>query len=133
MRALGPVLAVLVVIALLASSAMYTVDQRQNAIVFQLGEAREIVKEPGLHFKWPLLQNVRGEPVMVPHWVRGREEASLPTQHNQRIVLTALGGSVATPANGITTALLPVKPMTSAGMKRLPPVSITMRAPTDIA
>src|SRR2546430_3000888 len=59
MRALGPVLAVLVVIALLASSAMYTVDQRQNAIVFQLGEAREIVKEPGLHFKWPLLQNVR--------------------------------------------------------------------------
>jgi hypothetical protein len=37
------------------------------------------------------------------------------------------------PANGITTALLPVKPMTSEGMKRLPPVSITMRAPTDIA
>ena len=59
MRALGPVLAVFIVIALLASSAMYTVDQRQNAIVFQLGEAREIVKEPGLHFKWPLLQNVR--------------------------------------------------------------------------
>ncbi len=37
------------------------------------------------------------------------------------------------PANGITTALLPVKPITSDGMKRLPPVSITMRAPTDIA
>jgi hypothetical protein len=37
------------------------------------------------------------------------------------------------PANGITTALLPLKPMTSEGMKRLPPVSITMRAPTDIA
>src|SRR5207302_2053123 len=58
-RALGPILAVFIVIALLASSAMYTVDQRQNAIVFQLGEVREIVKEPGLHFKWPLLQNVR--------------------------------------------------------------------------
>ena len=37
------------------------------------------------------------------------------------------------PPNGITTALLPEKPMTSAGMKRLPPVSITIRAPTDIA
>jgi membrane protease subunit HflC len=59
MRALGPVLAVLVVIALLASSAMYTVDQRQNAIVFQLGEVKEVVQSPGLHFKWPLLQNVR--------------------------------------------------------------------------
>ena len=59
MRALGPALAVLVVIALLASSAMYTVDQRQNAIVFQLGEIKEVVNKPGLHLKWPLLQNVR--------------------------------------------------------------------------
>lgn len=37
------------------------------------------------------------------------------------------------PANGMTTALFPVKPITSQGMKRLPPVSITMRAPTDMA
>src|SRR5678815_1766879 len=37
----------------------YTVDQRQHAIVFQLGEVRKVVTEPGLHFKWPLLQNVR--------------------------------------------------------------------------
>lgn len=40
--------------------------------------------------------------VMVPHWVRGREEGSLVSHMNQKIVLTALGGSVATPANGIT-------------------------------
>jgi membrane protease subunit HflC len=59
MRALGPVIALLIVIALLASSTLYTVDQRQNAIVFQLGEVKEVVTQPGLHFKWPLLQNVR--------------------------------------------------------------------------
>jgi len=59
MRSLGPVLALLIVVALLASSTLYTVDQRQNAIVFQLGEVKEVVKAPGLHFKWPLLQNVR--------------------------------------------------------------------------
>jgi membrane protease subunit HflC len=59
MRALGPVLAVLVLLALLTSGTLFTVDQRQNAIVFQLGEVREVVKEPGLHLKWPLLQNVR--------------------------------------------------------------------------
>jgi modulator of FtsH protease HflC len=59
MRALGPVVALLIVIALLASSTLYTVDQRQNAIVFQLGEVKEVVTKPGLHFKWPLLQNVR--------------------------------------------------------------------------
>jgi modulator of FtsH protease HflC len=59
MRVLGPIVALLIVIALLASSTLYTVDQRQNAIVFQLGEVKEVVTQPGLHFKWPLLQNVR--------------------------------------------------------------------------
>jgi len=59
MRALGPIVAVLAVVALLVSSALFTVDQRQNAIVFQLGEVKEIVVRSGLHFKWPLLQNVR--------------------------------------------------------------------------
>ena len=29
--------------------------------------------------------------VMVPHWVRGREEGSLVSHMNQKIVLTALG------------------------------------------
>jgi modulator of FtsH protease HflC len=59
MRSVAPILAVLIVAALLASSTLFTVDQRQNAIVFQLGEVKEVVTKPGLHFKWPLLQNVR--------------------------------------------------------------------------
>ncbi len=59
MRAVGPVLAALVVIALLASSALFTVDQRQNAMVFQLGEVKEVITKAGLHFKWPVIQNVR--------------------------------------------------------------------------
>jgi len=59
MRALGPVVAILAVLALLVSSSLFTVDQRQNAIVFQLGEVKEVVQRSGLHFKWPLLQNVR--------------------------------------------------------------------------
>jgi len=59
MRALGPIVAILAVVALLVSSTLFTVDQRQNAIVFQLGEVREVVQRSGLHFKWPLLQNVR--------------------------------------------------------------------------
>ncbi len=59
MRAIGPVVALLIVIALLASSTLYTVDQRQQAIVFQLGEVKEIITKPGLNVKWPLLQNVR--------------------------------------------------------------------------
>ena len=59
MRALGPVLAVLILVALLVSGMLFTVDQRQNAIVFQLGEVKDVVTKPGLHFKIPLVQNVR--------------------------------------------------------------------------
>jgi membrane protease subunit HflC len=59
MKVLGPIAAALVAILLLASSALFTVDQRQNAIVFQLGEVKDVITKPGLHFKWPLLQNVR--------------------------------------------------------------------------
>src|SRR6266700_5277197 len=52
---------------------------------------------------------------MVPHWVRGEETAALvqfPGQAEnttQKIVLCALGASVATPADGITAEVLTVK------------------------
>ena len=39
--------------------SIFTVDQRQFAIVFQLGEVKEVITEPGLNFKFPLIQNVR--------------------------------------------------------------------------
>jgi membrane protease subunit HflC len=59
MRALGPVLAAVVALAFLASASMFTVDQRQHAIVFQFEEVKDVVTTPGLHFKWPLIQRVR--------------------------------------------------------------------------
>jgi membrane protease subunit HflC len=43
----------------LASMTLFTVDQRQYAIIFQLGEIKQVITEPGLAFKWPLIQNVR--------------------------------------------------------------------------
>jgi membrane protease subunit HflC len=46
------------IIAILAAS-IFTVDQRQYAIIFQLGEIREVIEQPGLYVKWPLIQNVR--------------------------------------------------------------------------
>jgi carboxypeptidase Q len=51
--------------------------------------------------------DVRNEPVMVPHWVRGAERGRL-VSHDQPLVLTALGGSVATPAEGITADVIEV-------------------------
>ena len=58
-RRLIPVVIALVVIILAGTASMFTVDQRERALVFQLGEIKEVVETPGLHFKWPLIQNVR--------------------------------------------------------------------------
>lgn len=52
--------------------------------------------------------DVRNERVVVPHWVRGAERARLVSHNNQQLVLTTLGGSVATPANGITAEVIEV-------------------------
>ena len=53
------VLALIVVLFLLVSSSLYIVDQRQKAIVFQLGEVVAVIESPGLYFKIPMVQNVR--------------------------------------------------------------------------
>jgi carboxypeptidase Q len=59
--------------------------------------------------------DVQLERVMVPRWVRGEETAALiqfPGQAEntmQKIVLCALGASVATPANGITADVIAVR------------------------
>ena len=53
---LGAIVAtVLVVLAM----SIFTVDQRQYALVFQLGEVKRVITEPGLNFKIPMIQNVR--------------------------------------------------------------------------
>lgn len=43
----------------LLSQALFTVDQREQAIVLQLGQPVGEVKNPGLHFKLPFVQDVR--------------------------------------------------------------------------
>jgi hypothetical protein len=71
-------------------------------------------KGAALAVKWATQQfrewdiPVSNEPVKVPHWVRGREEAHLVSAANHNIVLTAIGGSVATPASGITADVIEV-------------------------
>ena len=49
---------VLIVLALLGAT-MFVVDQRQFGVVYQLGQIKEVITQPGLNFKLPLVQNVR--------------------------------------------------------------------------
>jgi hypothetical protein len=48
------------------------------------------------------LANVQTPPVMVPHWVRGRESATLLAPVEKPLTMIGLGMSVGTPAEGIT-------------------------------
>jgi carboxypeptidase Q len=54
------------------------------------------------------LERVRGEPVMVPVWVRGRETAELVSPRRRALPMLGLGNSVATPPDGITAEVLVV-------------------------
>ena len=54
------------------------------------------------------LENVHGERAMVPHWVRGNESLQLVEPRAARLPMLGLGGSVATPPEGITAPVLVV-------------------------
>jgi len=76
--------------------------QARAAVEYVAGELRKLGLE------------VRLEPVTVPHWVRGAETAELiewagmTPGTTQKVVLTALGGSTATPAEGMTAEVVVV-------------------------
>src|SRR3984885_11609811 len=54
------------------------------------------------------LANVRTIPVKVPHWVRGRESAEMVEPLQKPLFMLGLGGSVATPPDGITADVVAV-------------------------
>ncbi len=54
-------------------------------------------------------ENVRREKVMVPHWVRGNESAAMLEPRRAELTMLGLGGSIATPPEGITGQVLVVK------------------------
>jgi len=55
------------------------------------------------------LENVRGEKVLVPHWVRGRERAELVAPVRHSLVMLGLGNSVGTPPEGIEAEAIVVR------------------------
>ena len=59
MKSITSIAVGVVVAAGLAQTCLYTVGEREYAMLFALGELKTVVTEPGLHFKLPApLQNV---------------------------------------------------------------------------
>lgn len=66
------------------------------------------------------LENVRKEPVKVPHWVRGEERLDIVAPRPHSLVMLGLGNSVGTPAEGLEAELLIVgsfEQLTAAGAR----------------
>ena len=59
MGKLSRVLVSIIVLLILLSLSTFTVDQREFALVFRLGEIVSVKKDPGLYFKTPIVENVR--------------------------------------------------------------------------
>lgn len=53
-------------------------------------------------------ENVRADPVEVVKWVRGNESAEMVAPYRKRLAMLGLGGSVATPPEGITAEVISV-------------------------
>jgi carboxypeptidase Q len=65
-------------------------------------------------------ENVHAEPVMIPRWVRGEESITMIAPRRHTVAMLGLGGSVGTPAEGITAEVLVVgdeKELEAAGDK----------------
>jgi membrane protease subunit HflC len=71
MKNLGLVVLGLIAALLLLSLSAFSVDQREYALVFRLGEIVSVKKEPGLYFKMPMVENVRyfDKRILTLNWV----------------------------------------------------------------
>lgn len=58
MRKLGFLLPVLVVAIVAVLSALFVVDEREKALVLRFGQIKQVVTEPGIGFKVPLIDEV---------------------------------------------------------------------------
>lgn len=102
--------------------------QAQQAVEYIAAEMRRL----GL--------DVKLEKVMVPHWVRGVETAELiefkgqAPGTKQKVVVTALGGSIATPPEGITAEVIVVKSfaeLRALGREKVAGKIVVYNAPFD--
>jgi modulator of FtsH protease HflC len=75
-----------IVVLILVSLSLFTVDQRQHAILFRLGEVIDIKRAPGLYFKLPVIENVRHFDVRIQTIDTPEPERFLTTEKKNVLV-----------------------------------------------
>lgn len=78
---------VVVVLGVLLFDSVYTVHEREQALVLQFGETKDVVPEAGIHFKRPFVQNVVYFDQRILDFDAKSEE--VPTRDQKQLVVDA--------------------------------------------
>lgn len=87
----GPVALVIGIFALIVLySSIFTVDERELAVLLQFGKPVRNIDESGLYFKMPFIQEVRRLPRTRQIWASGRNDVlvDLPTKDGKKIEIS---------------------------------------------
>ncbi|NQT41323.1 MAG: protease modulator HflC [Planctomycetes bacterium] len=83
------IIVVLLVAPMLVRAMMYTVDERELAVILQFGDPVESRSEPGLYFNMPFVQEVRRLPKTYQFWSGATEVlVDLPTADDMKVEVT---------------------------------------------
>lgn len=75
------------IIAIVALNSMFVVEQWNQAIIFQFGEAIKSIQEPGLKFKIPLIQSTTHFDKRILNY--NLEEKEILAQDEKRLIVSA--------------------------------------------
>jgi len=81
-------LVAIVIVLVIANMSLFTVDQRQEAIVFRLGEVVSIKTKPGLYWKLPLVEDVRFFDIRI-HTVDSEEPERFLTSEKKNVLVNS--------------------------------------------
>ncbi len=79
----------LLLVYIVGRATLFTVNERELAVVLQFGDPVGSYTEPGLHFKLPLIQEVRRLPKTYQFW-SGENDVlvDLPTKDGKKVEVT---------------------------------------------
>jgi len=84
----GPVaVAIGILVLIVTYNSMFTVNERELAVLLEFGKPVRNITEPGLYFKTPLIQEVRRFPRTRQFWASGANDVlvDLPTKDGKKI------------------------------------------------